>query len=59
MELTKEESKFILESILATPIQTTVKGFMSNVQMDPLVVNLIAKFEAELKKEETAQISEK
>ena len=58
MELTKEECKFILESILATPVQTTVRGLMSNVKLDDMVINLIAKFQAELK-EESAQVSEK
>lgn len=58
MELTKEESKFILESILAAPVQTTVRGLMSNIKLDEMVINLVTKFEVELNKE-PAQVSEK
>lgn len=54
MELTKDESKFILESILAAPVQTTVRGLFNNVKLDDMVVNLIVKFQ-----QETAEVSEK
>lgn len=43
---TKEESTFLLQAVLASPVSTNIQGVQDGIKISPMVKNLIIKLKA-------------